>query len=156
MEIALRRLGIGFIRTNVGDRYVMAELQKYNWLLGGEPSGHIVWLPATTTGDGIISALQVLAAMTLTGKSLHDIKADLHKFPQVIKNIALTPNVDPLAATSVQTAIREAEAVLNKKGRVVLRRSGTEALLRIMVEGEDIREVNIVAQSLVNAVAQVV
>jgi phosphoglucosamine mutase len=153
LEMALKELGLSFSRANVGDRYVIAELQKQGWLLGGEPSGHIVWLGATTTGDGIITALQILAAMVTAQKSLHELKEKLHKFPQIIRNVTILPGHDPLKAEEVKSAIKKAEAELGQKGRVLLRLSGTEPVLRIMVEGSDSKQVNGLAESLAKIVA---
>ena len=153
LEMALKELGLSFSRANVGDRYVIAELQKQGWLLGGEPSGHIVWLGATTTGDGIITALQVLAAMITAQKSLHELKEKLHKFPQIIRNVTISPGHDPLKAEEVKSSIKKAEAELGQKGRVLLRLSGTEPVLRIMVEGSDSKQVNGLAESLAKIVA---
>jgi phosphoglucosamine mutase len=153
LELALKELGLSFARSKVGDRHVISELQKQGWLLGGEPSGHIVWLGATTTGDGIITALQVLAAMISTQKSLHELKAKLHKFPHVILNVNIQPGHDPLASPSVKDAIKKAEAELGNSGRILLRLSGTEPVLRIMVEGSDSKQVNGLAESLAKIVA---
>jgi phosphoglucosamine mutase len=155
LELALKALNLPFIRTPVGDRYVISELNKQKWLLGGEPSGHIVWLGATTTGDGIVTALQVLAAMRETGKTLHTLKHDLFKFPQVIKNISLSKQKDLLQHPMVEKALKEAEFQLNHKGRVLLRPSGTESVLRIMVEGENETEVHRIAERLADVVTGV-
>lgn len=155
LELALKEeLGLAFSRAPVGDRYVISELQKQGWLLGGEPSGHIVWLRATTTGDGIISALQVLAAMVSSKKSLHELKANLKKFPHVIRNINIQSGHDPLGSELVKTAVKTAEKALGKSGRVLLRLSGTEPVLRIMVEGSDNHQVNQLADSLAKTVEQ--
>jgi len=153
LELALQELGLSFSRSNVGDRHVIAELQKQGWLLGGEPSGHIVWLGATTTGDGIITALQVLAAMVSTQKSLHELKEKLHKFPHVIINVNIAPGHDPLKSDVVINAIKKAEIELGKTGRILLRHSGTEPVLRIMVEGSDHKQVHGLAESLAKIVA---
>jgi len=148
LEHALQKLGLSFVRANVGDRYVLLELQKQGWLLGGEPSGHIVWLRSTTTGDGIVSALQVLSAMFETKKSLHELKQDLQKYPQVIKNIAISEGSNPLLSPALQKAVKESEILLQQKGRIILRPSGTEPVLRIMVESEDLDKVNSIAKKL--------
>ncbi len=153
LEVALKELGLSFARANVGDRYVISELQKKGWLLGGEPSGHIVWLGATTTGDGIITALQVLAAMVTAQKNLHELKEKLHKFPQIIRNVTISPGHDPLSSDSVKKAIKQAESELGKTGRILVRHSGTEPVLRIMVEGSDHDQVNGLAESLANIVS---
>lgn len=153
LELALRNLGLNFVRAKVGDRHVIAELQKKGWLLGGEASGHIVWLGATTTGDGIVAALQVLAAMIESQKTLSDLTENLHKFPQVNKTIQIQAGNDPLAIPQVQIAIRDAEQQLKQKGRVLLRLSGTEPVLRVMVEGENEQLVVHLANQLVDVVA---
>jgi phosphoglucosamine mutase len=155
LETALNGLSIPFIRAKVGDRYVISELQKQGWLLGGEPSGHVVWLGATTTGDGIITALQVLAAMCEAQKNLNDLKHDLHKYPQVIKNISISNKENFLKHPSVEKAIKNAELELAKKGRVLLRPSGTEPVIRIMVEGENENVVHSIAEKLAEVVSSI-
>lgn len=154
LPIALAKLNIPFVRAKVGDRHVMSELKKQSWLLGGEPSGHIVWLGATTTGDGIITALQVLAAMITSGKSLYALKQDLHKFPQVVKNVACSTvhATDITSHVRVKKALKKAEQCLHQKGRVLLRPSGTEPVLRIMVEGEDFSKVHQIAEDLADCI----
>ena len=153
LEHAVQKLGLSFVRAKVGDRYVLSELLKQGWLLGGEPSGHIVWLRSTTTGDGIISALQVLSAMREMKKTLYELKQDLEKFPQVIKNVPVSQGVDLLLNPILQKAIKESENILQERGRIVLRPSGTEPVLRIMVESRDKEEVNQIAQKLADVVA---
>ncbi|MBE9568596.1 MAG: phosphoglucosamine mutase [Proteobacteria bacterium] len=137
MEIAVKELGIGFERSNVGDRYVLERLYKNNWKLGGESSGHIICLDRTTTGDGIVSALQVLAYLIQAGVSLHEAKSGMSMFPQLMINVPLTGSGDPMQSSAVQQSVVQAEAVLSGRGRVLLRASGTEPLIRVMVEGED-------------------
>lgn len=138
-ELALKRAGIEFCRSNVGDRYVMEELLKRNWRLGGENSGHIICLDYTSTGDGIVSALQVLKAAIRTGKSLSELVSDLVMFPQELINIRLNNNTvfDALSDEKVKQEVKAVESELADKGRVLLRKSGTEPLIRVMVEGED-------------------
>lgn len=153
LELALNQLGLDFVRTQVGDRYVIEELQRSGWQLGGETSGHIICLNATTTGDGIIAALQVLAAMQETGKDLHELKSGLQKFPQVMLNVKLQSHQPQLLNQDViQTAVKKVEAILAGKGRVLLRPSGTEPVVRVMVEGENFVQVNELAQSLATSV----
>ena len=137
LEKAIGALGLAFLRAGVGDRYIMDMLDNHKLILGGETSGHIVHLGMSTTGDGIISALQVLAAMVNTQTSLHDLKQGLHKFPQKLVNVRMQKRVDPLALPGIAAAVREAEARLGQEGRILLRNSGTEPLIRIMVEGAD-------------------
>lgn len=137
LEVALREKGIELVRTKVGDRYVMAELQSRGWLYGGESSGHIICLDETTTGDGIVSALQVLAAMRQAGKSLYELRQGMSKYPQTMINVKIASR-DKLAGNEViAAAMRELEATLGQRGRVLLRPSGTEPVVRVMVEGED-------------------
>lgn len=154
-ERAIRGLGVEFVRVPVGDRHIISELTKRHWYLGGEPSGHIVCLNTTSTGDGTITALQVLAAMRRTGKTLAEIRQGLTKYPQVLINV----KVDQLdAATNnpaLDKAIQEAEQTLGERGRVLLRRSGTEPLIRVMVEGEESELVKKIANQLADAVKTV-
>lgn len=152
LELALRDLAIPFERAQVGDRYVLETLQRKGWLLGGESSGHIIWLNATTTGDGIVAALQVMAAMQQTGLDLHTLKSSMLKFPQVLLNVRKNATANLLQQPNVQSAIKAAEKQLAGKGRVLLRLSGTEPLVRIMVEGEDAEQVKGIAQSLAEVV----
>jgi phosphoglucosamine mutase len=154
MEHALQAAGIPFIRSRVGDRYVMEQLQGRNWELGGESSGHIICLDKTTTGDGIVAALQVLAAIVESGKSLGELVAGMHKYPQLLINVRLAQKVDVLARPEVQAAVAAAESELASRGRVLLRPSGTEPLLRVMVEGQDAELVDRVARELAGVVEQ--
>ena len=136
-EHAMQRLDVPFARANVGDRYVMELLQKNGWQLGGENSGHIICLDRHSTGDGIISALQVLHALRARGETLTQAAADLRLYPQVLLNVKTEKGRDCLSSANVQNAVSAAETALDGKGRVLLRPSGTEPLLRVMVEGED-------------------
>ena len=136
LEIALRALGLDLHRVKVGDRYVMERLLAEKLILGGENSGHIICLDRTSTGDGIISALQVVTAMLQSGKSLHDLKAGMTKYPQILINVSVTGEVD-LQRPPIQEAIRAIESQLGEQGRVLLRPSGTEPVVRVMVEGSD-------------------
>lgn len=137
MELAIKSLGLDFARSKVGDRYVLEMLNENNWLIGGESSGHIICLDRTTTGDGIVSALQVLAYLVQADTSLHEAKSGMDKFPQVMINVPLQGSDNPMLAASVQQSVEQAENRLNGRGRVLLRPSGTEPLIRVMVEGED-------------------
>lgn len=141
LEQAFLRERIPFVRANVGDRYVMELLAEKGWQLGGESSGHLVCRHLTTTGDGTVSALQVLKAMVDTGKSLHDLKQGMTKMPQTMINVRMQSRVDVLSRPEVQQAVAETEAALGARGRVLLRPSGTEPLVRVMIEGEDSAEV---------------
>ncbi|HUW26938.1 MAG TPA: phosphoglucosamine mutase [Gallionella sp.] len=136
-EHAMQKLGISFQRAKVGDRYVMELLQQNGWQLGGENSGHIICLDKHSTGDGIVSALQVLHALRATGQTLAQATQDLIMYPQVLINVRVADAKACLANGKVSAAVAEAEAALDGKGRVLLRPSGTEPLLRVMVEGED-------------------
>lgn len=152
MEKAIQALGLEFVRANVGDRYVMAALESRGWTLGGEASGHIVCLDKATTGDAIVAALQVLAAMVSTGKSLAELKAGMSKYPQVLINVRLAQKIDVKTVPSVQKAVAHAEARLADQGRVLLRASGTEPLIRVMVEGADAALVQELAEELAEVV----
>ena len=152
LELAIKELGLAFIRTSVGDRYVNEALQSKNWQLGGESSGHIISRRLTKTGDGIIIALQVLEAIQSSGVSLHIAKKAMKKFPQILINI---PAENPLAtmnAPSIKKAIQEAEFILKGRGRILLRPSGTESVVRVMVEGCDLSEVQTLANKLAETV----
>lgn len=152
LEIALRELKIPFRRTLVGDRYVMEELKTRQWLIGGESSGHLICLDKTTTGDGIISALQVLAAMRVKDLSLHDIKSGMQKFPQCMINVRLKNPKALNGNKAILSAVKEAETTLGAKGRVLLRPSGTESVVRVMVEGSD----EALVEKLANQLSEVV
>jgi phosphoglucosamine mutase len=154
MELALREMGLEFVRAKVGDRYVMAELEGRGWTLGGEASGHIVCLDKTTTGDAIIAALQVLAAMVRTNKSLGNLKLGMSKFPQHMINVRVAKKRDLSGEPGILAAVGQAEAKLAGRGRVLLRPSGTEPVIRVMVEGEDARVVVQLAESLARTVEQ--
>ncbi len=148
MEHALKKLGIELIRANVGDRYVLEMMSEHNSILGGENSGHIICLDKTTTGDGIIAALQVMAEMQDSGKSLHDLKSGMKKYPQILINIRTAEKVDLATNEPLQKAVQDIEEKLGDRGRVLLRASGTEPLIRVMVEGDDADLVNKYAQQL--------
>lgn len=152
LEHAFERARIPFSRAAVGDRYVMEQLRNSNWLLGGENSGHIICLDRTTTGDGIISALQVLAALMDTGKSLAELLSSMTKYPQTLINVRLDKKVDVMGTPEVKSAMKSAEQKLAKSGRILLRPSGTEPLIRVMVEGQDASLVDSTAHELVAAV----
>jgi phosphoglucosamine mutase len=151
-EHAMLDLGIPFMRAKVGDRYVLELLQQKGWQLGGENSGHIICLDKHSTGDGIISALQVLHALRANGQSLADAARDLQMYPQVLINVRVARGLDCLGDRQVTTAVSDAEQVLDGKGRVLLRPSGTEPLLRVMVEGEDRQLVERSAQRIADVV----
>ncbi|MFQ5488508.1 MAG: phosphoglucosamine mutase [Gammaproteobacteria bacterium] len=154
LEHALRSLGLELRRAAVGDRYVLEMLSRHGWLLGGESSGHIICLDRTTTGDGIVSALQVLAAMVKAGISLHDFKAGMDKYPQHMINVPVAGGFDCQDSAEVQHAVRAVEAELADQGRVLLRPSGTEPVIRVMVEGMDGAQVRTLTQQLAETVSQ--
>lgn len=139
LELALKQMDIPFVRAKVGDRYVVEQLKHIGWQLGGEGSGHILSLQHASTGDGIVASLQVLKAVLESQKSLSEIKAGMTKLPQVLINVRLaTADADSILATSsVQQAVIKAEGILGDQGRVLLRKSGTEPLIRVMVESTD-------------------
>jgi phosphoglucosamine mutase len=152
LEKAITALGVEFVRANVGDRYVMAALNERGWTLGGEASGHIVCLDKTSTGDAIVAALQVLKAIVESGKSLADLKSGMSKFPHQLINVRLAERVDVMSKESVQKAIADAEQQLAGQGRVLLRASGTEPVIRVMVEGQNAPLVQALAESLAETV----
>jgi phosphoglucosamine mutase len=152
LELALRRLGVDFIRAPVGDRHVLAKLKESGGMIGGETSGHILTLDCTTTGDGLITALQVLSIMKQTGRSLAELAAGMDKLPQVLLNVEVARRFDPTAVPSIAVAVRRIEKQLHGDGRVVLRASGTEPVIRVMVEGRDASEVRGCADELADAV----
>ena len=152
LEEALREKKIPFVRAGVGDRYVLAELDKRKWVFGGESSGHLICLNLTTTGDGIISALQVLAAMLESGSSLGELKAGMKKYPQHVINVACQKKVKLGNQEVIAKAVSRIEKKLGGCGRVLLRPSGTEPVVRVMVEGEDA----VIVASLTHDLARVV
>ncbi len=152
MEHALKKLNIDLVRAKVGDRYVMELMRQHNSVLGGEGSGHIICLDRTTTGDGIVAALQVLAEMHRTGKNLNELKSQMSKYPQVLLNVRVDKKVNLDSNEAIQKAVLEVEKALGDQGRVLLRASGTEPLIRVMVEGTDHAKVKGYAHSLVDSV----
>jgi len=156
MEHALKSVGVDLVRANVGDRYVMQQMKKHNSQIGGEGSGHIICLDKTTTGDGIVAALQVLAEVRKSGKSLYDLKSEMNKYPQVLLNVKISKKIDIAKSDVIQKAVALAEKTLADKGRVLLRASGTEPLIRVMVEGVDEAEVKTQADLLVKAVEKAI
>jgi phosphoglucosamine mutase len=156
LEVALNELGVTLHRVQVGDRYIMDRLQAEGLTLGGEGSGHIICLDRTTTGDGVISALQVLAAMATVGQDLHDLKSPMRKYPQRMINVPLVHKIELNRCSAIQDAVRDVETQLGRKGRVLLRPSGTEPLIRVMVEGDDATQVDSLARDLAQVVKQAV
>ncbi len=152
LEIALKNLGIPFIRAKVGDRYVLEMLVEKNWRLGAENSGHVLLLDKTTTGDGIVAGLQVLAAMIRNNMSLADLCQGMTMLPQILINVRFAGKHDPLTNVAVKSAIEQAENQLGNEGRVLIRKSGTEPLIRVMVEGSNQSQVQKLAEQIANAV----
>lgn len=156
MEHALKKLGVDLLRANVGDRYVMELLKKHNASLGGEGSGHIICLDKTTTGDGIVAALQVLTEVQQSGKSLHELKEGMQKYPQVLLNVRISKKVNIHEVEAVTKAVKSIEKKMGDKGRVLLRASGTEPLIRVMVEGENKNDVTRYANELADVVKKAI
>jgi phosphoglucosamine mutase len=155
MELALKDLGIPFVRAKVGDRYVLQELQQRGWTLGGESSGHLICLDKTTTGDGLVSALQVLAQLQFMQQPLHELAGQMTMFPQQMINVKLPRGInarDVCELAQVKDAVTKGESQLAERGRVLLRPSGTEPVIRVMVEGED---ADLVAKTCADISAQV-
>ena len=155
LENAINELELDFFRAAVGDRYVMELLLEKNLTLGGETSGHIINLDLTTTGDGIITALQVLETVLLTEKSLSELTSSVKKYPQLLKNIKFDTNVDITQNDELNNAVHDAQQDLGSNGRIIVRPSGTEPLIRVMVEGENKGKIEIIAEELVNKVNSV-
>jgi len=152
VELALKELGIEFERANVGDRYVTERLLARGWVLGGEGSGHMVIRDCTSTGDGIVSALQVMLAIWKSGKTLAEIRQGMNKLPQTMINVRVTKRFNPFEREDIVAAVSCAEAELGSDGRVLLRASGTEPLIRIMTEGQDAEAIERIARQLAKVV----
>jgi phosphoglucosamine mutase len=154
LELALADLGIPFIRTAVGDRHIHRALIENGWTLGGEASGHLLSLDRTSTGDGIVSALQVLEVMVRSGKSLKELRQGMQKFPQTMINVPVSESGRQLFRDSdvINRAVRDVEAELKGKGRVILRPSGTEPLIRVTLEGANPSQVERLANQLADTV----
>ncbi|MEN4769051.1 phosphoglucosamine mutase [Duffyella gerundensis] len=155
LELALKQLGIPFVRAKVGDRYVLEKMQEKGWRLGAENSGHVILLDKTTTGDGIVAGLQVLTAIVRNHMSLHDLCSGMKLLPQILVNVRFSGESDPLEEASVKAVTAEVEKELAGRGRVLLRKSGTEPLIRVMVEGENEQQVTALANRIADAVKAV-
>lgn len=155
LELALKQLGIPFTRAKVGDRYVLEKMQEKGWRLGAENSGHVILLDKTTTGDGIVASLQVLTAMVRNHMSLHDLCSGMKMLPQVLVNVRFAGEHDPLQSDAVKAVTAEVEKALAGRGRVLLRKSGTEPLIRVMVEGENEAQVTELANHIADQVKAV-
>jgi phosphoglucosamine mutase len=152
LELALKQLGIPFARAKVGDRYVLEKLQELGWRIGAENSGHVILLDKTTTGDGIIAGLQVLTAIVRNSMSLHDLCSGMKLLPQILVNVRFVGEHNPLESDDVRKVTEQVETELAGRGRVLLRKSGTEPLIRVMVEGEDEQQVTALAHRIADAV----
>jgi phosphoglucosamine mutase len=153
VELALQARGVPLVRAKVGDRYVLEELEKNDWLLGGEGSGHLLALDKHTTGDGLISALQVLQLCVRSGKPLAELLSDLTLFPQTLINVRLKPGQDWLASAMLESETLLVEAELGNNGRVLIRASGTEPLVRVMVEARDAAQAKACAQRIADTIS---
>ena len=153
VEVALKSRGVQFVRAKVGDRYVLEELEKNNWILGGEGSGHLLALDKHTTGDGLISALQVLQAIVRSGKTMAELLAEVTLFPQILINVRLKPGQDWKASINLNSETSAVEAELGETGRLLIRASGTEPLVRVMVEARDAAQAQSCAQRIADTIS---
>jgi phosphoglucosamine mutase len=154
LELALQDLGVEFHRASVGDRNVLAILKEYGGILGGETSGHVLCLDKTTTGDGLITALQILAVMKRTGRGLKELAGGMTQLPQTMLTVSVESSFDPLAESGIRQAIDDVKNKLGERGRVVVRASGTEPVIRVMVEGEDRDTVSACAEQIADSVRE--
>ena len=152
LELALEKAQVPLLRANVGDRYVLQGLEENGWVIGGEPSGHILTLDKSTTGDAIIAALQVLTVMVEKNKALHELVADFKLLPNVLENVRLANMFDPYSVPALVEEFDRAKEQLKGRGRLLIRKSGTEPVIRVMVEGDDLAEVKAMAKDLADAV----
>ena len=152
LELALEKAQVPLLRANVGDRYVLQGLEENGWVIGGEPSGHILTLDKSTTGDAIIAALQVLTVMVEQNKALHELVADFKLLPNVLENGRLANMFDPYSVPALVEEFDRAKEQLKGRGRLLIRKSGTEPVIRVMVEGDDLAEVKALAKDLADAV----
>src|SRR5690606_19436997 len=153
VEVALRRMGIEFVRAKVGDRYVLEVLQERGWLLGGEGSGHLLCLDKHTTGGGVVSALQVLAAMKRSGRTLAQLTEEIALYPQSLINVRVAPGYDWQSNRQLLSEKESVEAELGDRGRVLIRASGTEPLIRVMVEAQNADTAAAMARRIAEQVA---
>ena len=152
LDKALQAMGMTLYKTQVGDKYVMQEMQTRGAVLGGEQSGHIIFLQHHTTGDGLLAALQLVQAVVAQHTPLAELAQGFHKFPQQLVNVSLRERRDPLIVPGVQAAIQDAEATLGQEGRIVVRLSGTERVARVMVEGPSHTIIDPLAQQIAHAI----
>jgi phosphoglucosamine mutase len=153
VEVALKSRGVQFVRAKVGDRYVLEALEKNNWILGGEGSGHLLALDKHTTGDGLISALQVLQAIVRSGNTMAELLAEVTLFPQILINVRLKPGQDWKASVNLNSETSAVEAELGNTGRLLIRASGTEPLVRVMVEARDAAQAKSCAQRIADTIS---
>ncbi|MEI6306094.1 MAG: phosphoglucosamine mutase, partial [Deltaproteobacteria bacterium] len=149
LDIALRNAGGAVVKTAVGDRYVVEEMRRGGYNLGGEQSGHMIFLDHNTTGDGTLSALQVLAVMRRTGKPLSELAQCMVSLPQVLLNVRVAERKDIMTIPEIALRVREVEGLLGDQGRILIRYSGTEPLLRVMIEGNDTLEITTWAREII-------
>lgn len=152
LELALNKVDIPFIRAKVGDRYVLQALEENDWFIGGEPSGHILTLDRSTTGDAIIAALQVMRVLVEQESSLDELVKDFKLFPQILENVRLAQMIDPFADPVLEAEFEKAEQQLKGRGRLLIRKSGTEPVIRVMVEGDNLDEVSQLAKHLADQI----
>ena len=152
LEKSIKNMGLGFHRANVGDRYVMEKLRACDGVIGGEGSGHIIIRDRIETGDGTIAALQVMHALIDSDKPLHELKKVMSKYPQILVNVPIKERIELDDSEDIQQSVKDVEEVLGSRGRVLLRASGTEPLIRVMVEGEDLEEITALAEKIADAV----
>jgi phosphoglucosamine mutase len=155
LEQALSKHGMKLHRAKVGDRYVMEMMKQENSLAGGESSGHVICLDKTTTGDGIVAALQVLAEIQATGHTLHELRSAMTKYPQKLINLRVNQMIDISSNVEIRAAVKAAETELGDEGRVLLRASGTEPVIRVMVEGRDATLTNHLAKQLAETISAI-
>ncbi len=152
LEVALRNMGIRLVRTAVGDRYVVEKMLEDDFGLGGEQSGHIVFLEHSTTGDGILSALQILSVMLESGKPLSELKNIMERFPQTLKNVRVAQKKNIEEIPEITAHVKKVEKELGKEGRLLIRPSGTEPVIRVMIEGRDETQIETLAQEMVEVI----
>lgn len=155
LEIALKKIGIAFVRSKVGDRYILEKLKEKKWIFGAENSGHIILLNKTTTGDGIIASLQILSIMIKKNLSLYDLCKNIVFFPQILLNIKLNKKINPLKDTKVKKVIKNISEKLKNNGRIMIRKSGTEPLIRIMIEGKNKKKIFNLSKDISNAINKI-
>ena len=147
--------GLGFQRAEVGDRFVMEKLNERGWALGGETSGHVICRDIAATGDGLLACLQVLSSMASSRRSLSELRNGLIKFPQVLVNVLVADKVKVLEAAALKKVVEQAKNTLGDSGRILVRASGTESLVRVMLEGEDRKHIELVAGGVVKAIEEI-